>query len=275
MTVPFLFLFLLILLLVFGRKAGDGVRQGLTLAYTAVLPALFPAMVVCGMMGELAESLPLPSALTLWITSHLCGFPLGIRTLARAANRGIISRKQAIGLIPACANASPAFLIGFAGEVILGSAAKGVVLFLGQFLLSGLLLWAGGALKEKRDPLPEEKPLLPLLTGSISAAAIGALTLTAYITLFSVLAALLGNLPHFAFYYGFLELSGGLAALPDTNLKFALAAAMTGFSGLSVFLQNAAYLAEERLPVLPLLWGKLFTGICLPPLVFLLERIFF
>lgn len=275
MTVPFLFLFLLILLLVFGKQASDGVRQGLTLAYQAVLPALFPAMILCGMMGEFAESLPFPSALTIWITSHLCGFPLGIRTLTQAAKRGIINRKQAIGLIPACANASPAFLIGFTGEVILGNAAQGVLLFLGQLLLSALLLWAGGSLNIKMERLPEEKPLLPLLTRSISTAAIGALTLTAYITLFSVIASLLKNVPHFAFYYGFLELSGGLAALPDTNVKFFLSAAMVGFSGLSVFLQNAAYLAEERLPVLPLLWGKLFTGICLPPLVILMQRIFF
>jgi hypothetical protein len=72
------------MLLLFGAQAGEGVRQGLQLAYRAVLPALFPAAVVCGILSEMMEYIPLPPAFTLWITSHLCGFPLGIKTTVRA-----------------------------------------------------------------------------------------------------------------------------------------------------------------------------------------------
>ena len=167
------------------------------------------------------------------------------------------------------------FLIGFTGETVLGSAKEGLILFLGQVLLSGVILLAGGTLKEKIERVPEEKPLLPVLTRSISAAAAGAVTLTAYITVFSVIAELLKGIPLFPYYYGFLELSGGLAALPDNELKFFFAAAIIGFSGVSVFLQNASYLIEERLPLMPLLAGKFFCGICLPPLALLLRRFFF
>ena len=139
MTVPFLSLFLLVLLLLFGNQAGEGVKQGLILSVATVLPSLFPAMILSGMIGESAESLPLPPPLTIWLTSHLCGFPLGIRALTQSAERGIINRRQAIGLTASCANASPAFLIGFVGKVVLGSSALGVLLFLGQLLLSAVL----------------------------------------------------------------------------------------------------------------------------------------
>ena len=144
----------LIVLLIYRQQAGEGVRQGLTLSFRAVLPALFPAMVLSGMVGELAESLPFPPALTVWITSHLCGFPLGIRALTMSYRRGLLTQKQAVGLSACCANASPAFLIGFTGEIVLGSTQKGLLLFLGQVLISGFLFWISGALKEpiRREP---------------------------------------------------------------------------------------------------------------------------
>ncbi|MBQ7935347.1 MAG: hypothetical protein IJ333_03250 [Clostridia bacterium] len=260
-------IFLLILLLICSKQAGEGVRQGLTLSFRAVLPALFPAMVLSGMVGELAESLPFPPALTVWITSHLCGFPLGVRTMTMSYRRGLLTQKQAVKLSACCANASPAFLITFTGELVLGSAKKGVLLFLGQVLISGFLFLICGALKDPIQREPEERPLLPVLTKSISAAAAGGLTLTAYITVFSVIAALLNELPGFRYFYGFLELSGGLAALPQNALQFFLAAAMVGFSGFSIFFQNASYLLEEQLPIWPLLAGKVFYGLCLPAIM--------
>ena len=59
------------LLLAYGQALGQGVREGLVLAYRSVLPALFPAAAVCAVVGELAEAFPLPPAATLWIQSQL------------------------------------------------------------------------------------------------------------------------------------------------------------------------------------------------------------
>lgn len=252
----FLLILLLPLLLWEGTRAAEGVRQGLELCYRAVLPALFPAMVVCGMIGELAEYLPLPPARTLWITSHLCGFPLGVRTVTRAYHRGLIDRSQALRLSACCANASPAFLIVYAGN-ILGSRRDGVFLFLGQLLVSLILALVSGALHKSNAPPPENRSLLSITAGSLSAAAIGGLTLAGYITFFSMLAALCRELPGFGYLYGFLELTGGLTALPENGPRLAIAGAMAGFSGLSVMLQNASYLLEEGLSLRPLLRGKL------------------
>ncbi len=264
-----IFTFLLLLMLPFllleGSRAGEGVRQGLNLAYRAVLPALFPAMVVCGMIGELSEYIPLPTAWTVWLTSHLCGFPLGIRTLTRTYHRGLLSRQQAVRLSACCANASPAFLVVYVGGKVLGNTREGVLLLIGQTLISLTIGIANGALKITAPPLAEEKSLLSVTASSVSGAVLGGLTLTGYITFFSMIAALAKELPFFSYLYGFLELTGGIRG------SFLLAAAMVGFSGCSVLLQNAAFLAEEKLPILPLVLGKFIYALGLPLLSAILK----
>ncbi len=254
----FLLLLLLPVLLLKGSTAAEGVRQGLNLAYRRVLPALFPAMVVCGMIGELSEYIPLPTAWTVWLTSHLCGFPLGIKTLVRTYQRGLLPKEQTVRLSACCANASPAFLVVYAGEKLLGDSGEGVLLLMGQTLISLLIGLLGGAFKNTVPPPTEDKKLLSAMASGFSGAALGALTLTGYITFFAMLAALLQGFPYFDYLYGFLELTGGLRG------GLLLAAAMIGFSGCSVLLQNAAYLAEEQLPILPMVAGKCVYAVGMP-----------
>lgn len=237
-------------------------QRGLTLSFSAVLPALFPSMVLSGLVGELAECLPMPPAVTVWLTSHLCGFPLGIRTLTLAYERGLLTKHQATRLTLSCANASPAFLIAFAGEAVFGSKRFGILLFFGQLIISFLLLLMSGALKEPLCCTPIDRPLIPILTRSISAAANGSLQITAYITVFSVISVLLKEVKGLFRVYGFLELTGGLAALPQDAIF--LGGAMVGFSGLSVFLQNTSYLTEAKISPFPMLWGKCIYGLWMP-----------
>lgn len=272
MIFTFFLLLLLPLLLWEGTRAAEGVRQGLELCYRAVLPALFPAMVVCGMIGELAEYIPLPPNRTLWLTSHLCGFPLGIRMVARAYHRRLIDRSQAQRLSACCANASPAFLIVYGGN-LLGSRRDGILLFLGQLLVSLIIALANGALQKSAAPPPKDRSLLSVAAASLSSAATGGLILTGYITFFSMLAALCRDLPGFGYLYGFLELTGGLAALPAGGPRLLIAGAMAGFSGFSVLLQNASYLLEEGLSLRPLLRGKLIYAAGVPLAAVILREI--
>ena len=261
----FLLLFLLPLLLWKGSIAAEGVRNGLSMAYRNVLPALFPAMVVCGMIGELSEYVPLPTAWTVWLTSQLCGFPLGIRTLTRTYRRGLLSREQTLRLSACCANASPAYLVVYAGEKVLGSIEDGVLLLIAQTAVSFLMGLLTGAFKPALPPPPENKSLLSVVVDSISSAATGGLILTAYITFFAMLAALLQGVPYFQFIYGFLELTGGLRGGPY------LAAAMVGFSGCAVLLQNAVHLTEAHLPLWPMVTGKCAYALGMPLTLWILK----
>lgn len=261
----FLLLYLLPILLWKGSLAAEGVRNGLTMAYRNVLPALFPAMVVCGMMGEISEYIPLPTAWTVWLTSQLCGFPLGIRTLTRTYQRGLLSKEQTLRLSACCANASPAFLVIYAGEKILRSTQEGILLLSAQIFISFLIGLFGGAFKTTFSPPPATKSLFTAVVSSFSAAATGGLVLTSYITFFAMIAALLQRLPYFDTLYGFLELTGGLRGGPY------LAAAMVGFSGCAVLLQNAAHLTEADLPLWPLITGKCIYALGMPLILWILK----
>lgn len=256
----------LLILTLYSKTAGKGVKFGLQLSVTSLLPALFPSMVLCAMIGSLAEFIPLPPAITIWITSHLCGFPLGIRTVVQGYQRGLLGREQALRLTACCSNASPAFLITYIGEGVLKNKTVGLCLFLGQLLLSLFLSILLGVFEGKPPKEPQDKSLLFIITESISSAALGSLTLVGYITAFAVLAEFLKGLPIFSYLYPFLELCGGLGALPQGHRLF-WAAAAAGFSGLSVMLQNASYLITARLSAIPMFLGKCFYGIVLPALI--------
>ena len=244
----------------------DGILQGLALCYRAVLPALLPSMVLCGILGDWLEVLPLPPTISLWVTSQLCGFPLGIRTVAQCYRRGLISREQAIRLSVCCSNASPAFLVTYVGGGILGSAREGWILYLGQLLIS----FHAGVLMEVFRGSPAQKyqpsPFLKTVTNSFSGAAKGALNLTVYITFFSAVASLCKKAP---VLYGSLELVGGIGAVGQNKL---LIAALVGFSGWAVMMQNGTYLIQEQLPLWPMLVAKLGYAVLLPLFVLLLSK---
>lgn len=259
----FFLLILLVLLTVFSNEAGEGVRHGLRLSFSSLLPALFPSMVLCSMIGALAEYIPLPPPITIWITSHLCGFPLGIRTLTQSYHRGLLTKEQTLRLSACCSNASPAFLITYIGKGVLGSTEAGIVLFLGQLTISFLLGLLLNVFHAPLPPKPQDRPLLGIITESIGSASAGGLQLTGYITLFAVVAQLLQKIPLFSYLYPFMEICGGIGALPHGNHSLLVAAA-AGFSGLSVLLQNAFFLAEEELSTLPLFFSKCIYATLLP-----------
>ena len=146
----------------------------------------------------------------------------------------------------------------YAGKKILGSFKAGVFLFISQLLISFFIGLFSGAFKITPAPPPDEKSLLGAIVDSLSAASLGGLTLTGYITFFAMLASLLNGFPFFEYLYGFLELTGGLRG------GFYIAGAMVGFSGCSAILQNAAYLEAADLPILPMLAGKLLYMLGIP-----------
>ena len=261
-----LLLLLMLILTGFSPLAAEGVRQGLNLSYRALLPALFPSMVICSMLGELSDQLPFPPSLTVWIASLLCGFPLGIRTLMQGYERGLFTKEEVLRLSCCCSNASPAFLITYIGEGILQNQRDGLRLFLGQLLISFFIGFFLDVFHRGSLPKNSEIKLIRLITESIAAGALGGLQLTGYVTLFATAAALLGALPFFGYLYPFLELCGGISALPQGGRLF-WAAAAAGFSGISVFLQNCSYLSKENFSSLPMLFSKLIYAIFLPLLM--------
>ena len=261
---PVLFLLLLLLFLWQGSRAADGVRTGLRLCYGTVLPALFPAMVLCGILGELAEQLPWSPSRTLWFTSLLCGFPLGIQTVTRAYSRGVLEKSRALRLSACCSNAAPSFLILYAGKTVLGSARSGLILLASQTAVSFLLALGCGVLKKTSHPSLPPRPAEKLFATALSGAVGSAMMLAGCVVFFSAVAALFPAVP---LLHGVLELTGGLEG------ELGTVAALIGFSGCAVILQNVSSLTEAELSPLPYLMGRCVYLAGMPLLSLLLQNL--
>ena len=264
----------------------DGVREGLSLAGTQALPALFPFFVISGLLVrcDTARLSPLlvkplrrlyglpPEAAPALVLGLIGGYPVGAATACALLSEGALSREAAERVNRFCNCASPGFCIGLVGLGVFGSARAGAMLY-GIHILSALLV----GLCFERSPLPvtgrRSQPaghdsFASVFCASVQQAASTALTVTAFLTMFSILLRLLS--PVFAFLPngnvldGMIELTNGLdelALLPlPRRARLTLASFLLGFGGLAVQFQVRALAEAHDLPVRGLFAAKLLHG---------------
>lgn len=260
-------LFALLLLLRPG-EALTAAQTGLSLCAKSVVPALFPMMVVTGLLLRLGAADCLQGLLSpfmgpLFRLRGACaapllmglvgGYPVGASAAAQLYRQGLCTKGEAERLLSFCNNCGPAFLLSYVGVGLFGSSLIGCRLFLIHVfsaLLVGMLLCRRGQKEPPAlpgRPLPQKTVSLPLaFTQSVTAAAQSILHICAFVTLFAVAAALLPEAaPPFA--VGLMEMTTGLSRLENTLAGRAMAAALAGFGGLSVHCQTLAVLADTDL----------------------------
>ncbi len=273
------------LFLRFPGPAADGVRAGLRLCGSVLIPALFPVSVLSGCLIRMSVpggasrqtervmrrlfALPGQAAAPL-LLGLLGGFPLGAQLAATACEEGLLTKQEAARLAGLSTNAGPAFLLG-AVSAMLGAPRLGALLLAVQ-LCSAVL--TGFLLRGRSDPLAQIKSrptnrsasLSTVLPLSISSSAAAMLRLAGAVAFFQSVTACLGAaLPLAALppllragLTGTLELTGGLALLCESAGASALplAAAMIGWGGLCVHLQAAQALSAAGIPMGPYLRHK-------------------
>lgn len=268
--------FLLSLFLLFIPEPGAvGMRDGLLLCGRAVIPSLFPFLVLTPFLayyGQCIPSFPLiPLTFAVGMTT---GFPLGAVTAAALYENGALDRDTAERALAVCSGSGPAFLVGCAGKALYGSAKIGWVFF-GAQLASSLLLYVlflRG--RHGTGAFPQKAP--PAAVSAIGDAVPKMLSVCAFVLFFSVLrsylSALLGALSVpsaiSAFSGGLLEMTGGISALSAcagsdvTGCGYLpLSAFLIGFGGLSVLWQTRAAAESANLslryyPIVKLLCGS-------------------
>ncbi len=130
----------MLILIVDGRTALTGAKEGLDLALTTVIPSLFPffflsALLTGSMVGRTSRWLqPLGRLFgltcgteALLIPAFLGGYPAGAQSVAAAAASGRITRKDTSRLLSFCNNAGPSFLFGMAGTMFSDPAAPWIL----------------------------------------------------------------------------------------------------------------------------------------------------
>lgn len=142
-----------IMLFMWPEGSSEGVRNGLSLCASVVIPSLFPFMVLSAFliksglaerMGRVLEPVTrfifgLPGCTAAPILMSLIGgFPVGARAAAELRRRGEISQRDFTHMLCFCINAGPAFMVGAVGSMI-GSYNGGLLLYLAQIGASLLL----------------------------------------------------------------------------------------------------------------------------------------
>ena len=261
----------------------DGVREGLSLAAVQALPALFPFFVVSGLLVrcDTARLSPLlakplarlyglpPEAAPALVLGLIGGYPVGAATACALLSEGVLSREAAERVNRFCNCASPGFCIGLVGLGVFGSAQAGAMLY-GIHIVSALIV----GLFFARTPLSalsqrihnRNRTSFPsLFCASVQQAASTALTVTAFLTMFSILLRLLSPdfalLPYGNVLDGMNELTNGLDELTVLRrARLTLASFLLGFGGLAVQFQVRALAEAHDLPVRGLFAAKLLHG---------------
>lgn len=253
----------MLLLLLRSATAMEAASAACRLFVTAVLPGLFPYMVLSLM---LVSKVKRPSPTLLMLLGWGGGSPTGAGLLADAA----LTRREQVRLAVSCATMSPMFLRGTVGGWLDSGSAGWVVLF--SVLAGGGLagLAAGRCTPDAPGTASAPSAGKPLSLGAaVEKASRTMLLVCGTMTLLRVLSALTeGVLPPALTLpvLTLLEVTSGasmLAALPcPLAFRTALIAGAAGFGGLAVLLQNRSVHPHGLLtPGTQLLWQAVHGGL--------------
>lgn len=289
-------------LLSFPEFVKGSVRSSVLYCLTALVPSLFPFMVLSCLtvLSGAGDFLGAPlGPLTRWVfrlpeccaapilMSFLGGYPAGARSAALLLEQGRITREQAGRMMLFCVNPGTAFVVTYLGGGVLGSYQMGWLLFF-SVTLAGLLLGIAGGLLGKVPPKGRQqgKKEGGALIRSVSGAAHSVLVMCACIVSFAALSALLhatgafqavtrlwagiGPLtpPETAAALSFLlEVTGGVGDAAQFQAGPGLYAFGLAFGGLCVHLQVFAMFREFPLKkrwffLFRLAHGLLAAGCC-------------
>ena len=285
-----LFAFLFILL--FPQRASDGVRTGLILCSRAVIPAVFPSMI----LTELLFSYPFgflektvgkffsklfrisPRGVVSYLSGLLSGFPIGAKTVCEDVRCGYLSPEEGERLLVFCNNTGPAFLVGGVGVGLFGSARVGWFLYLLQIPVSIVV----GIFNRPKESAPQRTVTDHRVhshdpVGAIARAAHSCVSITGFVCFFSVLSSLLSSFlvnPNAnALLSSFLEVGSGssrAAALTAPFPALPITAFAVCFSGFSVHFQTISLLSPLGIRPERYLIGKTVSGVIAFFLTFLL-----
>ena len=280
---PFIPLLLLAAVLLSPAAAISGARQGLSLWWRSVFPALLPSFICVRLAQELgllrlARRRPRGQLAAVIAFSLVSGAPNGAKLLHALVQDGCLSSREGERLLPLVNCVSPAFLL----SIIASEPLKNKALFLPltvSFYGCLLCLLVPHMLHRQADQLPpcagneDAAPFSAALTAAIEGSMLDMLRVGGCIllacTLLAVLQPIAVYVEAYAALAGCLEVSTGVAVLAELALplrvKVSLMIGTAAFGGLSLALQTACCWPELKLiPYLvqKLLFGALVGCIC-------------
>ncbi|MBQ1256657.1 MAG: hypothetical protein IIX93_05230 [Clostridia bacterium] len=184
----------------------------------------------------------------------IAGSPAGSIAALRAYESGAISRKDARVLAALSTGASPIFIVSSVGAGMLKNVSEGIMLLLCAWTASFAVAFFVSRLHAEREDVFYKGETRAQPPGAIREAVMGVMTVAGYMTVFSVFA---GGLPDVV--YAFFELSGGCTVASGRH-DLILAAAVIGFGGVCLIMQNTANFRKTGVRAREIVLMKICTG---------------
>ncbi len=281
----------------FSYAAVDGAK----LFFACVFPAMFPYSFLVTLTSSLSVTpiislkfSPLTKRIfnTGGITAYalfislISGYPMGSKIVSDLRKNRLIGEEEAARAATFCSTPSPAFLIGGIGAVTFGSAAFGAYIYLCNILSNFICGFIFSSYKRKVRPTirtenPTSKKTENILYNGAYSAAISSLIVGALIVIFYILSEIIFSFSVTKFFVSFLgekigyfnasgilkgilECTNGLKTLSTGGISFftlPIAAALSGFGGLSVLCQSAAFIKSAKIKIAPFFLSKIIGAI--------------
>ena len=258
----------------------NGVSNGLKLCGTAVIPSLFPFMVlsdflVRSKLSEVIGNVLAPVTKALFrlpgcagcaiLMSMAGGYPVGAKMTAQLLENGDISTGQGKRMMLFCVNAGPAFVIGTVGTVIFSSSRAGIILYV-SLIASALVMGVVSGFFDSGEALIIRKKITfesKVISKSVSEAVNATLGLCAWILVFSCFVPLTESLPlkkEVAVWIKILiEVTGGCITSAGV-FPLSIQAFVMGWAGFSVHCQLLPYIRATGVRYLHFVLARLIHG---------------
>lgn len=273
----------------------DGIRKGLTICGSSVIPSLFPFMVLSDfvvrsgfggiigrkifMLTEKVFRLPGTAGCAI-IMGLIGGFPVGAKMTAQLFENGEINARQGRRMMIFCVNAGPAFVIGTVGAVMLSSRRAGAILFASMTLASLIAGITTRFLDSGKVEKCEEKIIefnSGTITESVNCSVQAILNVCAWIILFSGLNEFIIRLPlselTIVWFRMITEVTGGCLAA-SSKFPTCIIALVLGWSGLAVHCQLLPYMKVLGMRLSHLWVSRIVIGGLSTVIAYLLFRLF-
>lgn len=268
----------MLVLILDGKTALSGAREGIELCLMTLIPSLFPFFVVSILMtgaltGQripflrpLGQLLHIPQGSEFLLAiGFLGGYPVGAQNISLACQRGQLSRADGKRMLGFCSNAGPAFLFGIMAPMF--TQAHIPWLLWGIHILSALLV--GMVLPGDTNSSQVNQNSRPVRFQEALEKSVRTMALVCgWVVIFRMILTFLQRWVLWALptevtviISGILELSNGcvqLETIPSEGLRFLIAGALLSLGGVCVTMQTASVC--DGLSLRSYFPGKLLQG---------------
>jgi len=265
-------------LIVYPSVASDGVKYGLSLCASVLIPSLFPFTVASLVLFKLKVPVLSQKAIIM-LLSHLGGYPVGAKLIDTAYKEKEIDKKTAELMLGYCVNSGPAFIIIVIGIGIWKSRTIGLILLTASILSSALIMLMNMCAVPKFETeikTPKNHSSFSDIFVDATQEATGSMfkicgSVVLFSALISLVKPLLQNLTFSDTLLSTLEITNGVV-LAQNNIY--LTAFLMGFGGLSVHFQILSICENVRPNYLRFLLFRIIQGVLCSVIASFLLKIF-